>query len=233
MKLTKMLGLAVAAAMAVMAMAGVSSALATNSTSLCKVNEDVCKAANQYPKGTVISGTTGSTHTSPEEWAQLTTKLGNVHCNSTVSGTTTSANGTEPAGIGIAGEITALNWTLCRFGNPTTGEKCTVTTKNLPYTGVFTNTATNKGTLTVSPPAGKKLGAFVECGEIINCLYTVTGSVTLAAEGGVSGMAAGAGVGFIEANKITLVGEEGKACPTATWDAKYLLESPSPVYLQT
>jgi hypothetical protein len=50
MRLTKMLGLAMVAAVAAMAFIGVGSASAT----LCKINEPGCSAANQYPVPTTV-----------------------------------------------------------------------------------------------------------------------------------------------------------------------------------
>jgi hypothetical protein len=210
----------VVATAALMAMVGASSAMAEN-TSLCVTNPgtpfECTPAANQWASGTVLKGATGTT---PED-ARLATNIkgANVECMSSVEGHTTAATGNPLAGV-----ITALNWTECHIeGEPT--NTCTVASVHLPYNSAISWTAMNKGTLTATTGTGGKPGATVVCGAVINCEFLKENAV-LEAEGGV------AGVAFAKANAIALTIGAGTKCPTtATWTAKYILTSPTPVFI--
>lgn len=100
MKLTKMFGLALVAAIAVMAIAGVGTASAT----LCKKNESPCAAANQYPVPTTIKGHAAK--------AVLTGTI-EVTCESDV----TMVHEGEKNGK-LFGKITSLTWSNCKGCSP-------------------------------------------------------------------------------------------------------------------
>lgn len=103
MKLTKMLGLAVVAAIAVMAFAGAGTASATT---LCKVKENPCAAANQYPTHTTILALSTK--------AVLSGSLP-VTCHSHVTILVL-----EKGVLNVAGDITLLDWTSCKGCSPVT-----------------------------------------------------------------------------------------------------------------
>lgn len=107
MRLTKMLGLAMVAAIAAMAFVGAGTASAV----LCKVKESPCSATNQYPAHTTVVFST--------EEALLTGSL-TVKCKSSA---TLLHEGIKSGKL--FGKVTALTWTSCSGCSP-------VTTTTLP-----------------------------------------------------------------------------------------------------
>lgn len=209
MKYAKMLGLAVMAAMALSAIAGASTASATE---LCSVNAAGCSGGTMYPAETVVSAQlkTGAV-------AELTSPITNVTCKkSTTSGkTTTTGSATET----VLGQITALTFTEC---TDTAGEKCTAEAVNLPYKGEIHATGSGNGTLTVSSSGKGNPGATVVCGLVINCTFS-TALASLSVTGGNPALAV--------ANKIGL-NLAGGICPTeAHWDSQYEVTAPKPLFV--
>jgi hypothetical protein len=211
MRNLKILGLAVVAVTALMALSGTSSAFAAN-TKLCKENVASCPAAKTYPANTVLKG---ATQASPTAGAKLVTNLGTVICDSSVEGKTNEAEGTP-----LKGEVTSLTFSNCTItvgGNTTS---CTVTTLHTPYPSSITATGSGNGTLTATKAAPNAPGATVVCGSIINCNFEKE-SVTLNVFGGAPGVA------FAEAKEVAL-GRSGATCPlSAKWTANYFLTSPT------
>jgi hypothetical protein len=220
MKHLKVLGLAMVVGAALMAIVGVSSASALENSTLCKTNTATCPAAEQYGAGTVISGATASGAN-----ATLTTKTWSIQCASTVLGATSgSATVTEGP---VAGSITSLGWSGCTVIGSSPVQNCTVSSVNLPYNaGVQTEGLQGSGSLTAAAHSGGgNPGATLVCGEMLNCTYT-TASAKLAGTGGAAGTA------NVVASKIALTGS-GSKCPAgATWSAKYVLSSPSTVWVE-
>jgi hypothetical protein len=224
MKHLKIIGLAVVAASALMALMGASSAFA-GTTSLCKVSTEPCPAGSQYPAGTKLKGSTPA-----GEPALLTTSkaIGTVECASTVEGETS-----EETAVGLKGKVTALTWANCVLN----GKACTVESVNLkngvgtatPYAARLTTEATagaGNGGLYVTASTTGNPGAKVVCGEVINCTYT-TAEAKLSAFGGAALTA------FAKATEVALTGTGGK-CPAAKWDAKYVISLPTTaVFLST
>jgi hypothetical protein len=202
MKHIQTMGLAIVAALALMAIVGAASASA--SAVLCSTNTSPC-TGTKYGSGTKISAQLKSgTH------ATLTTSITDVTCTkSTVGGVTNTAEG--------HGEITSFTFSGCTAAS--NGSTCTVKTLNLNYTATA-----NPGSLTITPgPKGGNPGATVECpGALINCTFT-TSSITLGVTGG--------NPAIISASNESLQ-REGGFCPSeAKWDATYEVTSPKPLFL--
>jgi hypothetical protein len=123
MRLIKMLGLAMVAAIAAMAFIGASSASAVN---ICETGtageylEEGCPEGKAFAEGTALKAQLGS-----GTKAILETNLGNVVCNkSAVSGKTGAS--TEEK---LEGSIESVTFEECTLG----ATKCTVTVEGLPY----------------------------------------------------------------------------------------------------
>jgi hypothetical protein len=212
MKHLKILGLAIVAALAVMALAGAASASASV---LCSTNTNPC-TGTKYPSGTKISSSlkTGTT-------ATLTTSIGNVVCKkSTVGGVTTNAE--------AHGEISSFTFTECSLGST----PCEVKAVNLNYTAQGTATSGGNGILTVSeklknPPNPNEPpippGASVVCGSFINCTFT-SSDIVLDVTGGAPAT--------IIAKEEELA-RSGGICPsTSKWDAEYTVSAPNPLFIE-
>lgn len=193
-RLIKMFGLAMLAAIASMAFLGASSASANQSTTLCKINQLPCAAANQWPKGTLIDGLTVGT-------ALLLSSIVNVHCHGTANGSITSAALANP----LVGSLTP-KFTNCKTSG---GEGCTVTSS--AGTMLLLKTAKELAIATIH-----NVLARVQCGFFIDCSY-VSNGVTLDALSLKSGVPA-----LLHANEIELENEGGFLCPDESfWDALY------------
>jgi hypothetical protein len=217
MKQVKIIGLAVVAVAALMALFGAAGAQAVvGPTSLCH-EKSASACANQYPSGTVLEGETksgGTTWGGETVGAKLATNLGNVICDSKVVGHTNEATNAA----GLKGEITSLTFTNCTLGT----QACTVTSVNTNYSSeILTEGVEGNGTLVArAHSGGGNPGATVVCGEIINCTYTVA-EAKLPVTGGAP-MVANA-----KAENITLGKSGGKCTETAKWTATYYLTSPN------
>lgn len=197
-----MFGLAVIAALATMAFVGAGSASAVT---LCKVNQNPCEAANQYPSGTEINAEleTGTK-------AVLLTNLATVEC----AGSKSAGKTTATSGSPLPGTITSLTFTSCKT---TAGVGCTVTVLRLPYKVAVAATGGGNGTLTATSGGAGNPGATVVCGLVLNCTFS-TPSATLTIDGG-------------EPTRLLAEGVElersGSICPAeAFWDATYRVTSP-------
>jgi len=201
MKYIKMMGLAVVAAMAVMAMAGAGTASANGTA--CTTNTSPCTSL--LANGTKLSAQLKSgTH------ATLTSSLGNVTCKkSTVGGVINNASTAH-------GEITSLTFTECTLGSTA----CTVKATAPPYT--VTGVASNQ-TLTITQKTGGNVpGALVECGSFINCTFS-NSDITLGFTGGTPA--------FIKAEAVSLNRSGGFCPSTSTWHAEYEVTSPKTLFL--
>ena len=198
MRLMKMFGLAVLAAVAAMAFVGASSASANQSTTLCKINQLPCASTNQWPTGTGLVGTSVGT-------ALLLSDIVTVHCNSTASGKITSAALAKP----LVGTLVP-SFTGCKTGS---GTNCTVTTSS--GTMLLLKTGPGVGTATVH-----NVLARVQCGFFIDCSY-VSDGVELEALS-----LSGAHPALLHANGVELQNEGGFLCPDESfWDALYTVKT--------
>lgn len=205
MKHLKMLGLAVVAAAALMAVVGAGTASATE---LCSTATTPC-SGTKYLSGTKIKAVNTTN-------AVLTTSLTTVTCTaSTVEGETTSSGGATA----VTGKTTALTFTGC---TRTGGEKCTVTSTSLGNASVSGGSASTTGAFSYNVTS--KTGANVTCGFFINCTFT-TSSATLAGKNQTTGMPT------VKAESISLA-REGGICPsTSTWTATYEIVEPTPLFV--
>lgn len=148
MKYVKMLGLAMVAAIAAMALVGAGSASATT---LCKVNTNPCPEASRY--------TTPITVLALSTEAVLSGSL-NVTCHSHV---TVLVENNDGANKPLLGKITLLDWTGC------SGGCSSATTTQLP-SGSLTALGSGNGTLT----AGKTVVELKGCLGFATCVATAT-----------------------------------------------------------
>src|ERR1700749_186921 len=87
-------------------------------TTLCKMNEELCAAANRYPNGQALAA-------EGEVW-ELTTAIGNVVCDETSLGGKSTALEAEP----LPGKIEALAMAECNLGALAA---CAVNPVHLPF----------------------------------------------------------------------------------------------------
>jgi len=190
-KLTRMVGLAMVAAIAAMALVGFSAGTAS-ATVLCKKLESPCAAANQWPENTTV--------VAESKKAVLLGTLA-VTCASKTTVVAEKNDASE-----ILGKITALSWSPC--------EGCTeVTTApaKLPISGILTLTTADKGLLTTTSTTEVILK---KCPLGISCTATAT-SAKLVFDGGKIGSTAKA-----LADKVPVALSGGFGCGTkGEWDA--------------
>jgi hypothetical protein len=152
MKLVKMFGITMVAAIAAMAVIGAGTASAT----LCKKNESPCAAGNQYPVPTTIKAhATGATLSGTVT----------VTCDSDV----TMVHEGEKAGK-LFGKVTSLTWSNCKGCTP-------VTTTLLPsFEDVATGGGNGKLTFLTTKVSLSACLGFVNCtAEAKNSELPVTG----------------------------------------------------------
>jgi hypothetical protein len=202
-KLIKMFGLAAVAAVAAMAFMGASSAMAKESTTLCKVHQEPCEAKNIPAKLHMV--TVGE----PE----LLSSIAVVACLSSLAEGTVGALGTAPTAQRIT--ITTLTWTGCyRLGGEEVHGECSVVNLKLPVFDLL-KTALNLGEATA-------LGAevLVSCPGFIHCVYGGPEVKGFSVEGALHSKEAGHG--HFTANALSVPKVKGFLCPeTSKWDALY------------
>jgi hypothetical protein len=166
MKLSRMLGLAVLAALALMVSAGAGTASAGVSK-LCQVNISPCPTASVKGVGTKISATAQNPTLKAEGRPTVACE------KSTVAGEITE----QPAGGPTRGKITSLTFTGCVLKGVST---CTVNAVQLPYTATLSQKTEQNGNgiLSVSeqvPNSNTQPGATVICGGgfFLNCTFKV------------------------------------------------------------
>jgi hypothetical protein len=205
MKLIRMLGLAVVAAIAAMAFAGAGTAMASGTTALCKENVLTCPEAQRYPAGTVLEGLAVNPKLLGTFGGIFT---GSVSCeHSVVAGTLDAKQGTP-----LTGTITSITFT----GNckSTFGGACTVTTVKKGKLDLLW-TAANLGTAT---SLGNEVK--VSCGGFPTIECTFGGEPKLHAEGTTNKE--------LTASEAALKVISGSDCPTnPRWDALYKLVKPT------
>jgi hypothetical protein len=223
MKSMKMFGLALVAAVTAMALVGAPSALAAESTALCKVSTSPCPEKSIYPSGTIVKAQLLHQTASLEENLKNVSPsllLGpnlveEVRCwEASASGKTTSGLATEGP---VTGTLEALAFSHCFHK---TGVACTVTvnklgTLTLQKTGVNLGEARVNGVLVT-----------VVCGVVFECVYKTEG-LPMAAKGtGPSGE-----VAELVADHAKLVLENpltGIGCPSeGFFDAAYEITEPA------
>lgn len=204
MKHLKALGLAAFATAILVMSIGAATASATE---FCSTNTSPC-TGTMYGSGTKFAGKSVGV-------ATLTNSITNVTCENAEMGgemTSTGGSGSTP----ISGKVTSATWTgNCKTA---TGTACTITVLNLPWslTGEKAGVE-NEFNVTV---AGNP-GVTVKCGFLINCTFKQT-SLTLSGESGSPAYVVATAEGL---------NQEGGFCPkTASYDAKYELTTPNPLF---
>jgi hypothetical protein len=208
MKHLKMLGLAVVAAAAFMAVIGAGMASAT----------ELCSTATTPCSGTKYSSTTINAMLVPATWTTFTTSITTVTCtSSTIKAKTTSAGGA--GATAVTGESTAFEFTGC---TRTGGESCTVKSTNLGNVSISGGSASETAKFDYNITT--KTGAHVECGFFINCTFSVL-SALLPSRNQVAGMP------IIRPENLALA-KEGGLCPeSATWNGTYEATEPTQLFV--
>jgi hypothetical protein len=227
MKLIKMLGLAVVAAVAMTALLGTAAAMAGEEVQLCEEAEKVpCPEENTYSTGETISSILDS-----GTEAELS-GIAEVKCQkSTVEGKTTG-NEETAGGVGqLIGEITSATWTKCHtFGGLIS---CTAEALQLPWK-VHVVQATFAGRPEQSDgwmyvgPKTEQPGAHVSCFGISATCKVQQEQPEHSGEWGKL-KALGGEPGHIKAENLPLK-SEGKE-NQCTWNASYTVVTPSPMYV--
>ena len=191
MRLIKMLGLALVAAIAVTAFVGAGSA----SAMLCKVQESPCKAANEYPAHTTILALSTATF--------LKAPFGSLLCDSHI----TLLH--EGLSLGkLIGTITFLSWSSCKGCTPVE------TTSSGPI-GKFLDEVTSLGNGRILPENVTIL--MKNCALGAECtLKTTNGTTVLSLTGGTIGAA-----GTATFTAKTTVSLSGFGCgSTGEWETE-------------
>lgn len=212
MKRIKVFGLVAIAALAAMALVGVSSATANGSTSWCKVRQIPCQPANLYPGGTHFNAEATN--------LKLLTSLGDIECEKS----TLLGNLLNELANPLLAEITVLSYTNCKLG----ANACEVKSPAVGHllylrTAGYAGTATSHNTSTLV----KCVAAGLHCvyGGLRVLSFTSTGGG--AEEGEEKGVPAEE-----EETKGETKKESGFFCPTtAFWDTEYIFSLPTPIYL--
>ena len=164
MRLIKMLGLALVAAIAVTAFVGAGSA----SAMLCKVQQSPCEAANAYPEHTTILALSKDT--------KLKATFGSALCDSHVTLLHEGLSGGK-----LIGKITFLAWIKCTGCTP-------VETTSSPI-GTFLDEVTSKGNGKIFPENVTVL--LKNCALGAECTAkTINGTTVLSLNGGAIGSTA-------------------------------------------
>ena len=156
MRLIKTIGLAAMLALTAMAFVGASSATATQSTTLCKINQLPCLAGNQYGVGTKFLATLY-----PNTTALLLSSVLTVHCLSSDINAKIVTAALVAAPNPLLSQIESISFTDCHNG-------CTVAQVKVGHLGI----------LKLSPglgdafPNGLASRALVNC-SFIHCVYEV------------------------------------------------------------
>jgi hypothetical protein len=199
MKHLKMVAVAAVAVGALMAMVGASSAMAANSTILCKGT------------GTCSAVTSSEPITGSSTNAELTSNIVNVICHTS----STEFHVSGATGAPETGTANALSFGSCETSS---GTACTVTTQGFPASATLEHIIPGvDGKLTVTGSPGAK----VVCGVLINCTFT-TSKAELAFHGSVGTTKATA-----VASAIPLSSTGGLCPKTANWDATYTVSAPN------
>lgn len=206
MRTIKALGLGLVAAITAMAVIGVGPALANTETALCKIKELNCPAPSTYGAGTVVKGKlkTGTK-------AVLSGSL-KVECEESAVALELKGSSLAPTLLGTFKELTFKKCTTCP----------TVTSLTSTFGEWHLKNALNlKGLLTVLKPTVHLEGCF----GFATCTVSAT-AVELDADTSV------------EPATVKAVNEKlsvsGFGCGSeGTWNAEYVLSSPTPLYIES
>lgn len=194
-----------------------SAASAAGGTTLCKVEENPCSAANHYPIGTELRNTS--------MMAEFLTTTGNVVCSKSAFQLETKTTSTGSNASSVELTIPTYFFSGCRIQTPSVDDSCTVTVLNGPYVGVIAHTTGASGTLSIKSSGAGNMAAKVDCGAgLLRCEFNF-GTPSLEVLGAASWS--------YTANRVALSGTpyEGGVCPKeATWWGVYS-SGPTPTAL--
>jgi hypothetical protein len=203
MKSIKLMGVAVVAALAVMAFVGAATASADT---VCTENASPCPVAKRI---TTLTGQTTS-----GKKAVLTSGSFKVECDSETTATGLTSLG---AHLGVSGSVTALTFTNC------TGSCTGATAVNLPYHAH--GTAVPQTVTVTSGGTGNPGATLTNClGLGVSCTFT-TASAVLNFDGGTPGS--------LTANGIPLTRTSGLCPATGSWTAQYDVTNHTSAFLVT
>jgi hypothetical protein len=189
------------------------SASALGGTTLCKVNETPCSAANHYGPGTEFIATSGNA-TLTRTWEKTSET---IKCNrSQVKGKLTTT-GSSSSNVGA--QITFLDFTECVLTTVGgTVHACTDIPLNMPEGGFSNTPGTMNGTLTLG-----ELSLTSKCPESsISCTFTAS-STALDVIGGAEAT--------LTASKESFKGSGGLCPGSLDWSGNYTFTAPTPLYL--
>jgi hypothetical protein len=225
MKLIKMLGLAMVAAIAAMALLGVGTASAT--TEVCQELKSPCPEAQRLPEGTEIHGVLQS----PQ--AVLKGFLGvETHCQkSEVQGKL----GKNPNNPQVTGTIESLTFTECAV-TPNPVKECVIKAIQLNYTAhILQGAKAGEGTLSVGPgPGGLQPGAEFVSGctngmgiNLNGCIYKANEEQTGVAGKNWANLAVvpqeGSPTDHANANQVALKSSFTCGATSPRWEAQYTI----------
>lgn len=209
------------AALAVVVIAACTTAApAAAGTTLCKVNETPCSAANHYPIGTEFTATSGKM-----EFTTRETSRGKIVCaHSEIKGKFSSTGSAES---GVEAQVQGLYFIECTLTTSLT-EKVHLCA-NLPITlprGTIKYTSAMNGSFTLTESeAGEPFKIQIQCPlGSTPCEYTSAG-VTLDLNGGEEAT--------LVATKDAFEGLTAGCPKFVDWDATYTFTAPSPLYVST
>ena len=204
MRLVRILSLASVAALATVCLVAGSASAVT----VCKKNEETCKAENRYPAGTELSA-----ELREETQAVFKTALFTVKCEESTFNDVLL----EESGKPLLDEITTFTFSKC--------EGCkAVTVENLPWHTELEQDVAKKGNgilmITKGEGGGRPDFEFAGCPLGASCVYG-EGKITLNVHGGDGGEAAKR-ARVVAAEEVLLRKEGNPLCgATATWSAEY------------
>jgi hypothetical protein len=198
---------------ALVSLAAAASASALGGTTLCKVNETPCSAANHYGVGTEFVATSGNA-TLTRTWEKTSET---IKCNrSQIAGKLTTT-GSSSSNVGA--QITSLDFTECTL--TTTGgtvHACMDFPLKMPEAGFGNTPGTMNGTLTFG-----ELSLTSRCPESgFSCTFTASSTV-LDVVGGAEAT--------LTATKESFKGSGGLCPGSLDWGGNYTFTAPTPLYL--
>jgi hypothetical protein len=195
MKALRNLGFSLTVALVAICFAGSSLAIATESTSLCKINESPCASGNQV-KTVHMTGS-----------MELKSTALTVLCLSSLLTAETEQGLGHPLGL----KVTGLIFSAC--GTNSSHNNCTLKAVVLPLFDLL------KISLNYATASVLNLGVQFMCGELINCVYE-GGGASWEYKGAL--LEFGTGHGMLSSAEWVLAKKEGFLCPAESkWTGLY------------
>ncbi|HXQ89058.1 MAG TPA: hypothetical protein VN733_05400 [Solirubrobacterales bacterium] len=213
MKIRNGLGGLAVAAFAIAALLGVGAASASAAHKMCKSNEPMCKAGNNWMAGTSVKGAATNTKITVEPIIEGKQTFIEITCGTAnLQGKTAVNEGVGAATLKVTME--SMTFGMCSSKQ---AETCTVTQSNIALEGGFFGTGTGTGTFETNAELT------IKCTKPnFECIYTSQGA--LKAIGGMPGAIEAAG-------QMEQVPPAKENCPSVSnWSGKYVLSAPEKVW---